>query len=72
MGEPAHYQIEKELFTDKYFIKSDQYKYVFDWDTLQEIRKRLYAYPTIDLIDDFYSDLDMFTRKKIKRSLIDN
>ena len=67
MAEHIRYQIEKEHFTDKYFIKSIQYKYSFDFDTLQELRKRLYAYPTIDLIDDMYNDLDRFTRKKITR-----
>lgn len=72
MAKPLRYQIEKEHITNTCFIKSSQYKYVFNWETFQEIRGRLFAYPTIDMIVDFYADLDMFTRKRIEKIPLDN
>lgn len=64
-------EIKKNIKEDIYFIKSVAYKYSFDWDTLHEIRKRLFDYPTIDLIDSFYSDLDRFSRQKIKKEKLE-
>ena len=62
-----HYSIDKDNKTNKYFFKSKLYKYSFDWEVLVEIKPRLYAYPTVETLDNFYTDLDRFTRKKIKR-----
>jgi len=61
------YEIEKDFSTDKYFVKSKLYKYYFSWEVMTQIRKGLFSYPRVEQLESWYADLDMFTRKKIKK-----
>ncbi len=63
----SSYGIEKDIFGTKYFVVSLNYKYSFDWFTLQEIKDRFLSYPAKEDLENWYSDLDIFTKKKIHR-----
>ena len=58
------FEIEKNIKEDNYFIKTADYKYVFDWNTMLELRIKFKDYAHRE-IDSWYEDLDMFMRRKM-------